>query len=166
MRSRPTRIRTRRREAGAAVAAALIALCAFVAGGCGSETRRSAPPPPRLPAALAADLASHSDDVARLLDASDGCGALDAAKALQRRAIAAINAGRVPARLQEPLSTAANDLVFRIHCVPPPAPAPAAADNEQPPRGHGEDDKGHEKEKKHGGGHGKGRDKHGDGGDE
>jgi hypothetical protein len=109
------RIRTRSREAGAAVAAALLL------AGCGSGGERAAPPPPRLPAALAAHLASRGDEVARLLRQNDGCGALAAAKTLQREAIAAVNTRRVPARLQEHLVGATNDLVFRIHCAPTPA---------------------------------------------
>ncbi len=85
------RKRARGVELGVALAAAL------ALGGCGSGNERAAPPPPRLPAPLAA------------------------AKALQTRTIAAINAGRVPARLQEPLSGAANDLIERINCAPPPS---------------------------------------------
>jgi len=85
-----------------------------------------------------------------LLDRNAGCAALAEARALQRHTVAAINAGRVPARLQEPLSATANDLVFRIRCVPPrpqATPAPAAED-----KGH-EHGKGHEKH------HGKGKEK-------
>ena len=128
------------------------AACSLLLAGCGSGDERAAPPRPHLSAALAADLATRSDNVARLLDRHDGCSALAAAKALQRRAIAAINAGRVPARLQETLGTAANDLVFRIHCAPRPAPAPASEDNNGKPHGDG---KGHGKGK--GKGHGKGK---------
>jgi hypothetical protein len=91
--------------------------------------------------------------VAQRLEANDGCGALDAAKQLQQEAIAGINARRVPARFQEPLLGAANDLVLRIHCVPPPAPT--AANNE--------DEHGKGKDKDKGKRHGKG--KHGGGDD-
>jgi hypothetical protein len=115
------KIRTRSREGCAAVAAALLL------AGCGSGDERAAPPPQRLPAGLAAHLASRSDEVARLLRQNDGCGAQAAAKALQQEAIAAVNARRVPAQFQEPLLGAANDLVFRIHCAPPP-PQPRAED--------------------------------------
>jgi hypothetical protein len=84
--------------------------------------------------------------VRRLLLRSDGCGALAAARQLRQETIAAVNARRVPARFQEPLLGAANDLVLRIHCAPPPR-APAAAPDED---GHG---------KSHGKGHGKRHDK-------
>jgi hypothetical protein len=137
------RIRTTRREAGAALAAAL-----FLAG-CGSGDERAAPSPPRLPAALAAQLASRSDDVARLLRQNDGCSALAAAKALQRETIAAVNARRVPARFQEPLLGAANDLVFRIHCAPSPA-ASAPADEARHGEGKHHKGKGEHKGGKHG----------------
>jgi hypothetical protein len=136
----------------------LVAAAALVASGCGSDSRRAATPGPRLPAALAARLASESDRVAGFLDGNDGCAALAEARALQRQTVAAINAGRVPARLQEPLSGAANDLVGRIRCVPPrpeAVPVPEPADGEGKQRGHGHVEK-------HGKGHGK--EKHGHGG--
>src|SRR3954453_17331382 len=100
--------RTRRRKRGAAAPPAPLL------GGCGSGDRRAAPPPPRLPAGLAARLASSSDEVVARLAANDGCGALAAAHRFRDETIAAINAGRVPARFQEPLVGAANDLPLRI----------------------------------------------------
>jgi hypothetical protein len=121
-----------------------------VLGGCGNGTKHAAPPPPRLPAALSARLASESDSVAQLLGRSDGCGALAAARRLQQEATTAINAGRVPARFQEPLAAAANDLVFRIHCAPVVAPRPAPQEHHGKDHGEG---KGHGKRKhgRHGG---------------
>jgi hypothetical protein len=116
--------------------------------GCGGGDN-AAPPPPRIPAPLASSLAARSDAVAERLAANDGCGALDAAKRLQQEAIAAVNARRVPPRFQESLLGAANDLVLRIHCAPPPA-APRAEDNQDEQgngKGHGRHGKG-----KHGGG--------------
>lgn len=93
--------------------------------GCG-ESRRAEP---HLPAPLAADLATYADDVAALAAAGDPCAAREQALALQRATIAAINAHRVPAALQEPLQSAANDLLQRLTC---PAPAGATqAPNEQ-----------------------------------
>jgi hypothetical protein len=66
---------------------------------------------------------------------------------LQRRTVAAINAGRVPAELQEQLSGAVNDLASRVTCVPPrPAPAPAPAATPQHEHGH---EHGHGKHKGH-----------------
>jgi hypothetical protein len=127
--------------------AGLLATLAVVLAlaGCGSGDERAAPPP-RLPAPLASELASRSDAVVRLLAQNDGCGALAAAKALRRDAIAALNTGRIPTPLQEPLVGAANDLVIRIQCVPPAA-NPEHDENEHRDRGKGRD---------HGKGHGGG----------
>jgi hypothetical protein len=97
----------------------LLCIAATVAG-CGGHARRTAPPPPKLPAALAGQLATSSDAVATKLDANDGCGALAEARHLQQQTIAAINRGLVPTALQEPLSAAANDLTTRITCAPAP----------------------------------------------
>jgi hypothetical protein len=99
-------------------------LCtAALLAGCGGQARRTSPPRPKLPARLAEQLATRSDAVAAKLDANDSCGALAEARRLQRQTIAAINRGLVPTSLQEPLSSAANDLTSRITCTPPPPPA-------------------------------------------
>lgn len=121
-------------------------MAALLLGGCGSGDRRAAPPP-RLPADVAARLASESDRVAARLAASDGCAAVAAARQLRSEAIAAINGGRVPARFQETLTAAANDLPLRIHCAPRAAPATAAELDD-----HRRDK--HDR-KRHGHGHGK-----------
>ena len=122
--------------------ALVLAVAALVAG-CGGGKYRTAPPPPKLPASLAEQLAAQSDDVAGRLDAGDGCGALASARELRRLTIAAINAGRVPAALQEQLSAAANDLTVRIACAPPPAQQPQPVQEE------------HDKDKHKHKGHGK-----------
>jgi hypothetical protein len=93
--------------------------------GCGGHERRATPPAPTLPTALAHQLAARSDEIAAKLDGGDDCGALAAARNLQRETIAAINARRVPPALQEQLSAAANDLAGRIQCTAPPAPSDA-----------------------------------------
>jgi hypothetical protein len=107
--------RKRKRELGAAFT---VALCL---GGCGSGAEHRAPPPPLLPQAMAAGLAQTSDAVAAALDGGDPCGALTIAQDLQRQTIGAINTGRVPGPLEEPLQNAVNDLAGRIQCVPPPS---------------------------------------------
>jgi hypothetical protein len=136
--------------------ATTIAIAAVVVlAGCGESGKRSAPRPTGIPTQLASNLAARSDAVAERLAANDGCGALAAAKQLQQQTIAAVNARRIPARFQEPLLGAANDLVLRIHCAPPPTPAAGADDDEH----------GKEKGKGHGKGHGKGKGKHGGGDD-
>lgn len=125
---------------GAALALVLLA------AGCGGGERESAPPP-RLPAALAEDLASRSDHVAELLAADDRCGARATADRLSATVVEAINAGRVPAPFQEELGGATAALAARIVCVPAtPAPDQSSAD-EKPSK--------HDKGKKDGKGHGK-----------
>jgi hypothetical protein len=118
----------------------------LVLAGCGSAAhQRSAPPPPKLPHALAQSWVKQADTVAAALAAGDGCAAQAAATRLRHEVIAAVNAGRIPQRLLEPLSSGVNDLASRITCTPPP---PVTV--EGPGNGHGKA-KGHEK---HGGGEG------------
>ena len=97
-----------------------------VAGCGGGETERDAAP--RLPAALAAELAGRSDAVAERLEADDPCGALAEAEALQADTIAAVNEGRVPAPFQEELGAAVASLIASIECTP--APPPPVSDEE------------------------------------
>jgi hypothetical protein len=137
-------MRLRSRRAAAAVAGLL------VLGGCGSgAARHVAQPPPRLPAALAGELAQASDAVAAALESGDGCSALALAQGLQQKTQAAIAAHRVAARLQQPLQATVGDLVRRIQCVPPldAGSQPQAGD-----QGRGKDKGKHKGEKKHGGG--------------
>jgi hypothetical protein len=96
--------------------AAVVTLCL---AGCGGDGERRAAPQPKLPHALAVALAERSDAVAHAFEAGDSCRALTLAQDLQGRTIAAINAGRVPGPLLEPLQDRVNDLVARIECAPP-----------------------------------------------
>jgi hypothetical protein len=137
-----------------AFAAALLALAVAGCGGHG-HAHASAPPRPKLPRALAGQLAAASDEIARALTAGDGCGARRSAQHLQQQTIRAINGGRVPAAFQETLQSAVNDLAARIHCAPKPPPAAPAA----PPT------KGHGKHEGHGEGHGEHKGDQGDRGD-
>jgi len=92
---------------------------AVVLAGCGGS--RTSAREPRLPAALAARLASYADETSRLAGAGDACGARVQALALQHATVAAINAHRVPSPLQEPLQSSANELVNLLVCAPSPA---------------------------------------------
>jgi hypothetical protein len=96
--------------------------CALLLAGCGGEGRRPPPAAPRIPAAVAEKLAADADRVA----ATPGCAARVAAAELRADVIAAIS--RVPARYQEQLTSAANDLVSRI----PPCPQPEAKKKHEP----------------------------------
>jgi hypothetical protein len=79
----------------------IVSLTACSLAGCGQAEH--AEPPPHLPRPLAQRLAREADAVRTR----------PAALALQRRVIAAINAGRVPAALQEELSSRANAVAER-----------------------------------------------------
>jgi hypothetical protein len=90
--------------------------CALLLAGCGGGDARQhhRAPQPRLPRAVAQDLAARADRVGERLAANDRCGAVAEASRLQSEVIQAINAHRVPRRLQEPLQSAANQLAARI----------------------------------------------------
>lgn len=134
----------RSRRAAAAVAGLL------VLGGCGSGAgKHAAPPPPRLPAALAGELAQASDAVAAALESGDGCSALTLAQGLRQQTHAAIAAHRVATPLQQPLQATVDDLVRRIQCVPPVDAGSRPQANDQ---GRGKDKGRHKGRKKHGGG--------------
>jgi hypothetical protein len=79
----------------------IVSLTACSLAGCGQA--KHAAPPPHLPPALAQRLAREADTV----------HTRKAALRLQRAIIAAINAGRVPAGLQEELQSRANAVAER-----------------------------------------------------
>ena len=106
--------------------------CAALLAGCGGHAAAPPPKPPRIPPAVAQQLATDADAVAAL----SGCSGHDAAMKLQRDAIAAIS--RVPARYREQLMSAANELAARVPACPPP-------EKKHEDHGHG-----HGKHKKHG----------------
>jgi hypothetical protein len=116
--------------------ALLTASSVLLLASCGGAHKATPPPPPpRIPADVAAKLAVEADRVAALAPGS--CEARDAAARFRNDVIAAI--GRVPARYQEPLSSAANSLAERLaSCVEP-----------KPPTAHRPHQHGHHHEKKH-----------------
>jgi hypothetical protein len=77
---------------------------------------------PAIDRAVATELARQADAVA---SARNACAARTQARTLQRQAIAAINAGRIPAAYQETLQARVNELAasFELRCLPTPAPA-------------------------------------------
>ena len=98
----------------------LTASSALLLAGCGGGQKAAPPPPPpRIPADLVSKLAREADQVAALTPGS--CEARDAAARFRSDVIASI--GRVPARYQEPLTSAANTLAERLAtCVEPKQP--------------------------------------------
>jgi hypothetical protein len=112
----------------------LVASSAVLAlAGCGGSASPPPKPPPRIPAAVAQKLAADADAVA----AQQGCAAHDPAVKLLDDVIAATS--RIPPRYQEPLTSAANDLVARV----PACPAPEPQEKGKGKHGHGKH-KGHD----------------------
>ena len=107
-----------------------------LAAGCGSSggERPSPKPAPRIPAAVAQQLAFDADAVA----SAQGCAARAPAKQLLDDVIAATP--RIPARYQEPLTSAANALYARIPACPPPQ---GRGQGKKPKHGHGHGHKKH-----------------------
>lgn len=106
--------------------AAAITLVALALAGCGGSARRAAPPaPPHIPRALARSLAAEASAVAQSLAAGDGCSAQERANELRGAVVLAVSEHRIPARYQQKLTAAVDDLPDRITCNPaPPAPSP------------------------------------------
>jgi hypothetical protein len=123
---------------------AVVVVALVLLAGCGGSRRAGPPPSPRLPHALGHSWSRQANAVAAALAANDGCTAQQLARRLRAEVIEAINAGRIPQRLLEPLTSAVNALPARITCTPPPAPDE---------HGHGRDH-----------GHGHGHDQGGEGG--
>ena len=129
----------------------VIATIAVLAlAGCGGAPKRAAPPPkpPHLPRALARAWAAQANAVAQALAAGDGCSAQQRANELRDEVVQAVNRRQVPARFQETLGAAVNDLPGRIACDPAP---PASSPQPHPPPEHHD----HGDEPGHGHGHGK-----------
>ena len=116
-------------------AACVAAAAALLAGCCGADERA---PEPRLPAALASDLAARSDRVAAALARGDACAAHARARELQAATQKALSEGAVPPPFRRPLRSRVDDLVSRIECAP--APPPAAADEREDELEEEEDD--------------------------
>lgn len=94
-------------------------LAVLATAGCGGTAQQTTPKQPRLPRALAQSWKQQADSVAAALAGGDNCTGQQLATSLQTSVIAAVNAGRVPHRLLEPLTSGVNDLMSRIVCTPP-----------------------------------------------
>jgi hypothetical protein len=103
---------------------------------------------PRIDGAAASELAAASDEVARLIDEGDVCGAAHRADELFADAQARIDAGSVPPELADQLLTNAEALRNEVNCElspPPPPPPPPTTDEDE-----GDDDEGNGRGKKKG----------------
>ncbi len=109
----------------------LVASSVVLIAGCGGSTaRQKTPPPPKIPAAVARQLAGDADAVA----SGVGCAGNEAAAKLLQDITA--NVSRIPARYQEPLTSAANDLVARMPACAPPPKAKHEEHKPKPPKKH------------------------------
>ena len=107
----------------------LTASSALLLAGCGGGDQTAHPPrPPRIPAGVAQQLATEADRVATLTPGT--CEARDAAARFRSHVIASI--GRVPARYEEPLMSAANALADRLAACVEPQPVESGHE-----KGHG-----------------------------
>jgi hypothetical protein len=116
-------------------------------GGEAAERRTSAAPTIQRP--VARQLASRSDEVARLLESGDDCGALAESNRLRDELTQAINRRLIPQRYRQDVSTAVEEIRGHIVCLPPPAPPPPDEDKGKKKGGkhgrkHGDDDGGNE----------------------
>jgi hypothetical protein len=106
--------------------AAVLAVLALAAAGCGSHRRAE----PKLSPKVGAALLAQAKRIETLLDERRTCVAAGAAASLQGETIALINRGLVQAELQEPLLSKVNSVAGTALCVPgapPPPPARARA---------------------------------------
>src|SRR5205823_2280967 len=117
-------------------------LAALGLAGCGSHApRRIFLPQPKLPRAVAEQLANLSDGVAQKLDRGDLCGAHADAIALHSQAIAALAGGQVAPALRAPLTSATSRLVSQLPpCSPPPKPSKEHGNGKHKGHKHGEGD--------------------------
>jgi hypothetical protein len=116
--------------------------CAFLLAGCGGGSAKQTAPkprPPRIPADIARQLAADAGLIASAQPGS--CTARAAAARLQAETIQAIQSHRLPARYQEPLTSATNDLVARLaECAEPTRLKPEKPKRPKHEKKHGKDD--------------------------
>ncbi len=105
-------------------------------GGDGAD-EASPPSRPTLAAATADRLVARSDTIALKLAAGDECGAAHEADALSADAIAAVNAGEIPAVYQEELVARTQELVNAVNCPPPVVQPEPQADEDEDDDGRG-----------------------------
>jgi hypothetical protein len=120
----------------------LTASSALLLAGCGGGDHTAPPPkPPKIPAGVAARLATQADQVAAL--APGTCEARDAAARFRTQVIASIQQQQIPARFQEPLLSAANSLAERLAaCVTPQPPEDEHGKHKGKKKRHDEGDRG------------------------
>jgi hypothetical protein len=96
----------------------LTSLGLLAAAGCGGGSESPASGA-EIPQQVAQNLAAQADAIAATYESGDVCGAAQQADALLASVTAAVEGGRVPAELQDPLTAVATDLVNEINCPKP-----------------------------------------------
>jgi hypothetical protein len=104
--------------------------------GCGGDDSRP-DNAPRIDPAAASELASISDDVARLIDEGNTCDAAHRADDLFNEAQADVESGTVPPELAAHLLETAEALRNELSCEEPPPPPPPAEDEDEEGNGRG-----------------------------
>jgi hypothetical protein len=126
--------------------ALLTACSAFLLAGCGggdpADSRMNAAPTIQRP--VARQLATRSDEVARLLETGNACAAVVEASRLRADLTRAIDRHLIPQRYRTDLIRAVHEIRGQIVCRREPPPPPPSEDG------------GKKKGKKHGKGHGRG----------
>jgi hypothetical protein len=119
---------------------------ALAVGGCGGNGGQR-DPGPQIDAPAASELADRSDEIARLIDEGDVCGAAHEADLLRAQAQAEVDDGSVPRTLGAELVAKADELVNEVNCdePEPPPPPPPPDDEDDGDKGKGKD-KGKKKE--------------------
>jgi hypothetical protein len=101
--------------------------------GCGGDAAERHPTAaPTIQRPVARQLARRGDEVARLLEAGDNCGALAESDRLSDELTQAINRHLIPKRYRRDLAAAVMEIRSQIACpppAPPPPPPPPKEDN-------------------------------------
>ena len=134
--------------------AAFVSLALVACGGGEPEPERRSEPP-RIPSAVANELAERSDAVADKIDAGDICGAARDADALEDRVEALIAAGEIPRRYRKELQSEAIWLQANVNC-PQPTPPPQEDEKEDEEEKKKEKDEDDNKGRGNGNGEGEG----------
>jgi len=106
-----------------------VAVAVFLVAGCGGSNEARLDPATVRPLIMLAHRIAGESPCAQARDIH----------ALQGRAIALVNRGLIPARLQEPLLSGANALAEQTPACVQPAPRPSPAHEKGKGKGHGRD---------------------------
>ena len=92
--------------------------CALTLAGCGGGTEAT-PSESTIPAPIAEDLATRSEEIAATLEGGDVCGAAKQADELNDAVNDAMAEGQIPKALQEELQNVVAELVNGVNCEQP-----------------------------------------------